>query len=354
VKKYFFIPLLLFTVLLAGCINKKIIDDVNITTGIGIDKEGEQYLGSAMIPVYNPDKSIENFIFTAKGTVVRDLMFQMQQTSSQPIVGGSLDVTLFDETVAREGIPHVLDVFLRDPSVGARVHLAVVDGKAKDIFEGKYGDRGNGRYLAELIESNYKTGNLPLTNLHQFLHDYYQKGKDPVLPYLRQTRPDLVNIAGLALFKGEKVVDVLDENKLFYFKLMVDYYSEGALKIKDEHGESFIKSIHSTYNFKVKNRNPYKFSVSLEVDGMLTEHTGKSLEKGEIKRIEKQMEKQIKKECLALLERFQENKIDPVGIGHFIKTQTRNFDIKKWEESYQNASFDVDAKVKIVEVGVIE
>ncbi|MBY0097001.1 Ger(x)C family spore germination protein [Mesobacillus maritimus] len=351
------LTLLMCCLLLVGCnprYERKVIDDINIATGMGIDKSGDQLKGSIMIPVFKADKSMENFLFTAKGTIMRDVAAQMQQKASQPIFSGSMDVALFEEVVAREGIVQVLDVFLRDPSVGARVHLAVVDGKAQEIFEGNYGDRGNAQYLKDLIEHNMEGGNLPLTNLHSFLFNFYQQGKDPYLPYLKQESPELVNITGIAIFKDEKVIDILHENKMFYFKLLVDKFSMGQVKVKEEHGEATVKSITSDTNMKLTKRKPYEITVQIKLKGLLTEHEGTRLEKNEVKDIEKELEKQINKTCLKLLEDFQKQKVDPIGVGHFVKTKTRNFNFEKWQTDYQDVTFKVSTNVRILEVGVVE
>jgi len=348
--------LTLFTCCLfvAGCAQRKVIDDINIATGFGIDKSDNQLHGSIMIPVFKPDKSIENFTFTAKGTIMRDVAAQMQQKASQPILSGSLDIALFEEKVARDGIVQVLDVFLRDPSVGARVHLAVVDGKAQEVFEGNYGDRGNGQYLKELIEHNMKGGNLPVANLHRFLFDFYQQGKDPYLPYLRKESNDLVTLAGVALFNNEKVVDILHENKLFYFKLLVDRFTMGQVMVEEEHGKATVKSITSDTNMKLTKRNPYEITFNITLKGILTEHQGIRLEKGEVKKIEQALEKQINQKCMQLLEEFQKLDVDPVGLGHFVKTKTRNFNFEKWHANYENVTFKVSTNVRILEVGVVE
>jgi spore germination protein len=356
-KVQIIITLLLCSLLLAGCAQRKVIDDINIATGIGIDKGGKsdnQLHGSIMIPVFKPDKSIENFTFTAKGSIMRDVAAQMQQKASQPILSGSLDIALFDEEVAREGIVQVLDVFLRDPSVGARVHLAVVDGKAQEVFEGKYGDRGNSQYLKELIEHNMKGGNLPVANLHRFLFDFYQKGKDPYLPYLRKESKELVTLAGVAVFKDEKVVDILHENKLFYFKLLVDRFTMGQVMVKEEHGDATVKSITSDTKMKLAKRNPYVITFNISLKGILTEHQGIRLEKDEVSKVEKALEKQINESCMQLLEGFQKQKVDPVGLGHFVQTKTRNFDFDKWQSDYENVKFKVSTNVRILEVGVVE
>jgi spore germination protein len=337
-----------------GCVQTKVIDDVNIATGIGIDKSGDELLGSVMIPVFKPDKSFGNFTFTAKGTVIRDLISEMQKKASQPIVSGSLDLAFVSEDIARGGIIPILDVFLRDPSIGSRLHLAIVDGKAIDLFEGKYGDRGNSAYLTQLLEHNMKTQNLPFTNLHRFLAAFYQKGKDAYLPLLKKSQPNLVTITGVALFKEEKLVDILPENKMFYFKLLVDKQTMGSVKDKEKDGGSAVRSIKSKTKIRLAKRNPDEFAIQIKINGFLAEHQGMTLKKGEIHKIEKQLEKQVVKECSAMIMDFQKQGIDPVGFGHIAKTRTRNFDFNKWQESYKSAQFKVTADVKIIELGVVE
>jgi spore germination protein len=355
VKKFhFLLTLFLCVVLIAGCVQTRVIDDVNIATGIGMDKSDDHLLGSIMIPVFKADKSIENFNFTAKGEVMRDVISEMQKKASQPIVGGGMDIALFGEDMAREGVIQVLDLFLRDPTIGARIQLAVVDGKAEGIFKGNYGDRGNSTYLRELLEHNMKMNNVPLTNLHLFMSNFYQEGKDAYLPLLKKVQPDLVSITGLAIFKDEKVVDILQGNKVFYFKLLVDKHTEGSVKVKEEHGEASVRSITSKHKIKLIRRNPYKFAINIKINGHLREHQGSQLQKNELKQIEKQLEKQIVEECTTMIVNFQKQEIDPIGFGHFVKTKTRSFDFNKWQESYKNAQFNVTADVNIVQIGVVE
>ncbi|WP_342047759.1 Ger(x)C family spore germination protein [Bacillus sp. OTU530] len=351
---HFAMSLLFCTMLLTGCVQTNVIDDVNIATGIGIDKSGNQLLGSVMIPVFKPDKSFGNFTFSAKGTIMRDLMTEIQKKASQPIVSGSLDLAFFGEDVAREGINQIVEVFLRDPSVGARIHLAVVDGKAIDIFKGRYGDRGNAAYLTQLLEHNIEGENLPLTNLHQFLAALSQKGKDAYLPLLKKSQSNLVNIIGIALFRNDKVVAILPENKMFYFKLLVDKHTRGSVKVKDKNEESTVQSITSKNKIRLTSRNPYEFSVHMKIKGLLTEHKEKTLKKGEIHKIEKHLEKQVVVECKKIIESFQKKEIDPAGFGHVAKSKTRDFDFNKWNEHYKNARFKVTADVSIIEVGVVE
>jgi spore germination protein len=347
------LPLLIVSLLmLAGCVEKEVIDDVNIAMGLGYDLEGNEVLGTAMIPVYKAE-SIENFIFTAKGNISRELVFRIRHKSGQPIVTGSLEMAFFGDKLAKKGIVSFIDAFQRDPSIGARIYLAVIDGTAQDVLKGSYGNRGNADYFSGLFQHNEEQGNLPLTNIHQFLFDYYQQGQDPFLPLLKKEK-DLVEITGLAVFKDQNMMEVVTADEMFYFKLINDKFSRGTVKTEIDSDEVIVRNIRSKHKMELSGRNPWEFTVHITVNGTIQEYTGKFMGPKEVEKVQKALEKQIEEESLKLMTRLQENKVDPFGFGHFAKTRTRGFDFKKWESEYPNAKFKVKANVIIKEVGIVE
>lgn len=64
------------------------------------------------------------------------------------------------------------------------------------------------------------------------------------------------------------------------------------------------------------------------------------------------MESQIKK----LLVFFQENQVDPVGIGNEYMAHVRGTPIsqKEWKEIYKNAKFDVQVDNTIARTGTMD
>lgn len=340
---------------LAGCVEKEIIDDVNIEMGLGYDlKENDKIEGTIMVPVFNPDKKIGNFTFSATATSARDLLQEVQRKSAQPVVTGSLEIAVFGEEMAKKGVLELIDSFERDPSIGARVYLAVGEGNAKDILSGTYGNRGNAIHLSDLIKHNTENRNLPRTNLHLFLFDHYQKGKDPYMPILKKVEPEIIDIVGIALFKNESMVHTIPADKMFFFKLLTDKFSEGSFKIKIEEEQAAIRSLTSKHKFKLKKRDPYSITVEIKIEGIIREYTGQMLTPAIIKKIEKELENTVNEECSAMIADFQGHGIDPIGFGHFIKSKTRDFDFKKWEDEYKNLTVHVKTDVKITEVGIVE
>lgn len=350
-----FILFIAVSFLMAGCVEKEIIDDVNIEMGLGYDfKEDDKIEGTIMIPVFNPDKKIGNFTFSATATSARDLLQEVQRKSAQPIVTGSLEIAVFGEEMAKKGVIELIDSFERDASIGARVYLAVGEGNAKNILAGTYGNRGNAVHLSDLITHNTDNRNLPKTNLHIFLFDHYQQGKDPYMPILKKLEPEIIDIVGVALFKGDRMVHTIPADKMFFFKLLTDKYSQGSFKIKVDEEQVAIKDIDSKNKFKLAKREPYTIEVKIKIEGVIREYTGQMLTPAMIKKIEKELEKTVNEECSTMIADFQEHGVDPIGFGHFIKSKTRDFDVKKWEDDYKNVTVHVKTDAKITEVGIVE
>lgn len=349
------ITLLIVITILTGCVRKEILDDVNLESGSAYDYVGGKIRGTALIPIYLPNKEVENKTFSAISDLSRDFLRDVQRQSSDPLVTGSLKVVLFGDRLAKEnGILDLIDSFQRDPSIGAGLYLATVKGEAKNILEGQYGKRGNAIYLSNLIRHNMKNKDIPKTNLHRFLFDFNQVGKTPYLPQLRKIDKDQIEISGISFFRYGHVVDTIPASKMFYFKLLVDKYSQGTLKVSHKKERAAIESIRSKYKMRLTSKNPYTVTVKLKVNAILNEYSGKRITPKEIKEIEKLLQKNIEKECTQLTKRFQSKNIDPVGYGHFVKSNIRKFNFKKWETDYHHLKVNIQANVMITESGVIE
>jgi spore germination protein len=342
---------------LIGCVKKEILDDISLIEGIGFDYvDKKNILGTVIVPVYLPDQPPKNNTYSAKAEIKKSILQEVQRQTADPIVTGSLAVVLFSKTLSEKvGILPLVDPFQRDPGVGSGLYLAVVDGETRELLSGNYGIRGNATYISNLMEHNIKNEDLPKTNLQLFLADFYQEGKTPFIPQLKQIGKNKLKINGISLLKHGKMVDLIAPEEMFFFKLLVDKYSEGMHRVKIDSGEAAVRSIHSSHNFELTKRNPTEVTIHIKVDGIINEFTGQELTPKTIEGLQKQFEKDIQNESLKLIKRFKDKQIDPIGFGHFVKTQTRNFDFKNWRENQsKNLVVKIKTDVKISESGVIE
>jgi spore germination protein len=360
-----FISLALSLMVLTGCVEPEILDDLNIETAKGYDVVSDDTIrGTALYPRYLADKKIENVTLTAEAESTREVLNLLEKKSEMPLVRGSLENVIISEEMARRGMLHIADSLQRDASVGARVLLLVSDGPAEEILKGDYGLKGTSDYISNLIDHNIRRGDLSQTNLHIFLFTYYQKGHTPYLPIIERIDDKTLGIKGVALFKEDKMVDRIDKTELFYFKLLSDRYSEGnqVVKLTEEGAditksiEASVTSLQSKHKIDITHKTePVEINVSIEIKGIIKEYTGKSLTPPKIQKIEDKMEEDIEQHCLSMLKEFQAKGIDPMGFGQRQKHGVRKMDFKKWDkEQYPNAVIRVKANVNILESGTVE
>ncbi|MHC8523038.1 Ger(x)C family spore germination protein [Rossellomorea sp. H39__3] len=263
---------------------KEILDDLYLETGKAYDYVSENRIrGTAVFPIYMPDKSIENGFLSEEASSTQEVIEKIERRAQQPLVRGALDVVLIGEKLSEKGIIDIADSLQRDASVGARVFLIITEGDASDVIQGTYGNRGNGIYIYNLIEHNISKRELPETNLHMFLYDYYQKGQSSYLPIIKKTPDNNVAITGIALLSYDKVVGKIPDEDMFFFKIMVDRIAEGSHVIKmgknpkkpEKNIEASVTSLHSKQKIIMNRKaDPVKVDVEISIRGIIKEYTG--------------------------------------------------------------------------------
>ncbi|MFJ5624355.1 Ger(x)C family spore germination protein [Peribacillus loiseleuriae] len=349
----------ILTFFLSGCMNIEptILNEINLATTISYDYiDKEHFSSTAVIPYYMPDKKVNNVTFTATSSLSKDVRQKMNQQTDKPIYSGKLEVVLYSKELAKHDLTRLTDTLIRDPSIGNTVYLAIVDGKARDILAKQFGNVDKGTYLSREIEHNIESGILPKTNLHLFSYALNADGMDPFLPLIKSNNGNPI-ITGVALFDKGKFVYQTKDHENIIFKMLVE---------KSSNKEGFSaklgkKSFASVYNIssKVSYDIPEPMTASpiiitLKIEAVLREFTGKRADKKEIRKIEKKMEENLENRAEKLITKLQELRIDPLGIGEQVRTRTRNWDKKKWKEIYPTIPVHVNVKLSILESGAVE
>ncbi|HWO95389.1 MAG TPA: Ger(x)C family spore germination protein [Bacillus sp. (in: firmicutes)] len=348
-------------IIIIGCVvylygrqPKQIVDDIEMPAVVGYDYvDKDTFKTTFTIPVYKPDKSVDNRTVSAEGKMSKEAVGKIDRKTSRRAVGGKLEVAVYSKRIAQNGIGGLIDTFHRDPTISEKLFLTVVDGQAKTLLDKQYSDEDTGVFLSRLIEHNIEHGLLPTMNLHYFLSAYFSKMRDPFLPLLEK-KGNGVNLKGIALFKEDRYVKALPESQLFAFKMLIENMTLGSYKVrlnKDEY--VLIQSIHAKHKYKVHHeKEGPKIDIHLALKGSIREFTGEKLEQKEMTEVEKQMKKQLEKQIAAMIQSFQKSKIDPIGLGNEVRSRTRNFNREKWLDQYPNVKVNVKVKVLISERGV--
>lgn len=338
---------------------KQIIDDIFLVMAVGYDYVDEnRFTGTAVAPFFKPDKTIENLAFSNTSSLIYQNRDKLESAASKPLINGKLQMVLFNRELAEKtGIFRYIDNLQRDPNVGARVQLAVFDGSTEKFLHNVKTDDPVGTYLSNIVEANSAFGNLPLTNLHTFEFAYYVKGMDPILPLLEE-KDNKVKIKGVALFKKEKMVDLVPQQEFFYLRSMYENFKKGVFYIKLDNGErAFLTNIFSSRNFDFKHKkdgSPPDVTINIKLKGSIREYSGPYIPNHLLNNIEQQIEKDIQEKTKKMLDSFQEMDIDPIGIGYQVRHHTRNYNGENWRDIYPNVDINVKADISILERGVVK
>ncbi|MFG6149605.1 Ger(x)C family spore germination protein [Halobacillus sp. B23F22_1] len=353
---------LLVVILLAGCQAIYSVEDRAIVQILGYDYVDEDQLkGTVGIPHYGEDASrtVEELNLTLTAESLKDFSEKVERETSKPLSMGKLAVTLYDERIAQEGIEKFLDVLSRDPRVGRNIYMGIVEGDVQELIEEKYEqNETTAKYVKGVIENNSQR-NFPETNLHSFLYAYYADGIDGFLPYITKKNGH-IQISGIALFDGGKLVSVVSEEDALTLKLLKDEVNQGAANIRtaqESLGNVGIEVTDSAVKYKIdKSKEMPEFEINIRVKAFINEMKQQEVDSVQtpelVAEIEKKYKEQFKETAEDLVQQFQEAGTDPLGLGNLVKNRYRNFDKEKWEEQYPEVPVNVNVEVNITGTGI--
>ena len=346
---------------------QRVLEKLGVISGVGYDMaEDGNMLGTALLPNFIQTGQEQVDVLTAKGRTSKEFRFNLSRQTERKLVSGQIRTVLYGEELAKQGILPLSDTLFRDAEIGSQIHLAVVKGRAVDVYQHRFPDKpSTDIYLYQMLRKEMEQNVIPNSNLHVFLHDFYDTGKDPVLPYLRLGQEDVI-VDGLAVFNADKMVGRLSAQEA---RLLA--YLKGTLSIGELDAELPEKTSHADHahvvlmyltlkhDFEVSqvNKKP-NFQIHVEVKGAVTEYTGsQDLEKeGSIALMERFLASKMKKEMNAMLHKLQkEFHADPMGFGEMYRAHgfVKNLSMEEWRKLYQQAEIGVDVKIQILQTGMI-
>ncbi len=358
------LSLSLLIIFLTGCLPTYIIDDIRLVQAIGYDAYGhDRIVGTIAATNYNsagnpqsqsqsPPSATDSFsVISNTGKTVP---FKLQAKSQMPLRLGKLQVILFNKELAKRGIEQFIDFFNRDPDIGRQLYLAVIDGSSKTLLSSQYATGTSvSDYINKMIEQNADR-NLPRTNLHAFLYAYFGNGIDPFLPLLKKSGDHIV-LEGIAFFKTNKMVAEIPFNQSFIFKMMYQPFTQGNYEIRvASHDYVSVENIGSTVDYKIKNgasSHPV-ITISVNIKGVIREGESRKKSTKYSRKVTKIMEKELSKKANMMVDQFQKKNIDPLGLGDRVRSNSREWEFKKWLKAYPHADINVRVNMNIAQTGI--
>ncbi|SES10940.1 Ger(x)C family spore germination protein [Psychrobacillus sp. OK032] len=384
-KKILLLLSLIF--LLSGCWDKRELNELAITMALGIDQSDDGYKVSAQVVVPSELSSkggaghSQIVLFQATGKTLDDALRKLTKESPRLIYPGHLQMLVFGESLAKEGIGKALDFISRNWEVRADFYLVVAkDSTAEEILnvQTPLENMPSNSMFNTLQKATVNNSTTTGIKLVDFIGDLERKGNEPVLTGIIITgdkksgsnKQNLDSISpsarikydGLAIFKEDKLIGWLDEYDTRGYNGITNQVKRAVSTVAcPEEGEVNLEI--QNYQAKLKSKT-VNSSPKLEIKIEVTANVGAvecfiDLRKEEtITELEKTFENQIKENIHHTIKTVQNDfNSDVFGFGATIYQQDPK-EWKKiqdnWEEEFPNLKVNVDVNVKIEHVGAID
>lgn len=374
-RKEVIIFIFLVSLFLCGCTETLIVEDLGFIHSVGYElnedrdslKEG-RYIMTVAIPQIAITAKEDQEVLSKVAHSSKDGKYNIARKSDRLLVSGQKRTALFSKDLAEQGIIELMDSLNRDPVIGLNLHIIIVDGSVKELLEAEYPEHPRtSRYIFELIEKDSRMLANIDTILHYFMRDYYDDGIDPIAPVIKKGNEEII-LDGIGLFENDKYVDKIDPKDARIFLMLHGDYDGGNintevnLKEYQDQGGMFV-----TFNTLESKR---KISVNLEKDdqinvhihlavrGTVEEFLGKvDLSKDHIQdELERELASHIQEVSQTLLSKIQENKVDSLGIGQYVRNKLgyRKWNDLDWREVYPKVDVSMTVDVKLKGFGTVK
>jgi len=373
-------------VFLTGCWNSREINTLAIAICTGIDKTENGYLVTQQI--LNPkaiasQKAVNEapvILYSEEGKDVFEIYRRMTTECPRKIYNSHLRMIVFGESLAREGIQDVLDLFSRDHEFRTDFYFAVAKGTTANqvlsILTPLEAVPGI-ELFDSLKVSEAAWAPTKATRIIELVNTIIADGINPVLPGIeitagaadsnsidinkRTNESKKLKYTSLGVFREDKLVGWLNEDEGKGYSYIVGNIKNtvGYVQFSDSVKITFeVKKAKSKIRASIVDGKP-EITVEIFVNANVGSVEGQfDVSKPENKAILSELpEKRIEERCINVISKAQEEfKADIFGFGEAISRQYPEIweEIKgDWNKEFSDTPVTVNVTVKINQLGQI-
>lgn len=374
--------LILVAATLAGCWDRRELNDLAIAVGIGLDssENGVQVTTQIVNPSEVASKRagttystpVTNFSATEATTF--EALRKLTTLAPRKIFPSHLRVLIIGESLARKGLTKVLDGISRDRDFRSDFYLIIAKGTSAknvlDILTPIEKIPANKMFVTLDFSQKFWAPTVKM-ELDQIMSDLSDPAKDTVLTgiqivgnerkgetirNLNKAEPDaLLKYSGVALFKGDKLTDWLNEEESKGYNFIMG-------NVKNTAGHAIcpgggIVAVEGTRTKTTIKGRVVEGEPEITVHLSMEENIGEvqcdiDLTKSEnIERIEELGEEKLIKIMEAAVRKAQDNKADIFGFGEAIEDANPKYWVKirkDWDKYFADlkVTFNVDVQIR--------
>lgn len=380
------VTLLVLTLFLSGCWDRRELNELGIAMAIGIDKTENEYVISAQVVVPSEVSMKASTgrsavtLYTATGETVYEAIRKMTKNAPRKMYPGHLQILVINEDLAKEGIAESLELLSRDWELRSDFYVVV----AKDITATEV---LNVTTPIENIPANKMFNSLKTSEknwagtegviLDELVTNLISDGKEAVLTGIqvlgnKETGTSKQNVESitpstrieydnLAVFKEDQLVGWLNEEESRGYSDITNTVTKTVTSITCPKEGKIIIDIFR-YHSKIIgsiNKGEPEVDIKIEAEGNIGEVLCSIdiMEPETIDKLEKIYEEEVKEIIHQTIESVQKQyQSDIFGFGEAIhRSNPKEWNEMKehWDEKFSDLTVNVHIDMKIRRIGTV-
>ncbi|MEH7355654.1 Ger(x)C family spore germination protein [Neobacillus drentensis] len=365
---------------LSACWNQKELTDLAFVMAVGIDK-GEDKKFSVSFQIVNPanvnlgqgsggGQGLPIAVYSSSGDTVTEAARNATKQISRRLYYAHTNLVAISEEVAKDGLLNILDVLDRDPEFRTTTQLVITRGTPAIVLVSSLANLDKlpvNKITKEIKATEAMLGENMQITIDDFISGLLSKGKEPIVngykvtgdvemagragDLLETKTKAILSADGLAVFKKGKLIGWIEHEKARGVIWILDKVKSTAVNVDwGEKKEAITMAPLRTKTkvaAKIKQGKPV-IDISIKDEGWISEvNTAIDLtDPNEIEKIDKLVEKEIKRQIMATVKEAQKMKSDIFGFGEKVHKKDPKLWKKlkgNWDEHF--AELEVNVKV---------
>ena len=369
-----------FIFICCGCYNYKELNDLAITSAIGIDKTDDGYKVTAQVVNTQKEGTDNNsssdpkiIIYEHTSKTVQEAVRYMVLESPKRLYPNHMQVIIISEDVAKDGILGSLDLFFRDSELQKNFYVLI----AKDVSANQIlktltpADSIVSSNIKKSLESDSSyLGITELVTYDELINTYLNPNKEISLPSVtlkgkmkgsdkidnieQSDSSTKVVLSQMAVFKDDKMIGYLDDKQSIALSFIKGKINNTIIKYKCNGGYVVVETTNSKSSINVDNKGNFRIKIS--GDAAINEVSCDiNLENdNSISKINKQVNKEIKKNVNNTIKYVKNNYNS--DIFNFLDILYKNqYSLYKkisndwYKDKFNDSKIDIDVDIKVIE-----
>lgn len=363
------------TVILSGCWDKKELNQVAVVIGVGLDKVKEkEYRVTAQVIKPVPQggaaggSELPTWSLSANGKSVTDAIRQLNKISPRRLYWPHLQIVIFGEELAKEGVAPVLTWFERDRDSRSGTYIVQTRGEAEDLLNQKI-ELGSvpANSMADLLDTaELRAIDAQRVTLREFLNTLATPGIDAAIdvidPKSIRGKPETYELSGVAVYKRDRFAGYMTGPEATGMDIVAGRYKFGnaIIPVPGAKGEYFtfqITDMRNQLKFDVRNEK-LKVKMDLFFEGNLNDQTSAEnlIEPHKMKKAEQVIGEEAKKLIVSAFQQAAEKGSDIYGLGQELRRHHPKIwhqKEKEWASELKKIEFEIKVDANIRRAGLI-